>query len=60
MLPEEWCSYTLQRLRHKLFLLPAQLARPQNRPVLRLNRASELPRLSRHILMRINRLQPLR
>ncbi len=58
-LPDEWSSYTLQQLRHKLFLLPGQLARPQNRPVLRLNSAPKIQRLSRHILARIKRLRPL-
>src|SRR6266496_6586170 len=35
-LEESWQKPTLQRLRYKLFLLPGELTRPQNRPVLRL------------------------
>jgi hypothetical protein len=31
-----WQSLTLQKLRYKLFLIPGELTRPQNRPVLRL------------------------
>src|SRR5271170_1665297 len=35
-LPEEWQSLTLSKLRHRLFWLPGELTRPQNRPTLRL------------------------
>jgi hypothetical protein len=31
-LPEEWQSLTLNKLRHRLFWLPGQLTRPENRP----------------------------
>jgi len=55
-LPDDWQTFTLQRLRHKLFLLPGQLARPQNRPILRLNSAPKIELLARHILARIKRL----
>jgi hypothetical protein len=59
-LPDEWQTFTLQKLRHKLFLLlPGQLARPQNRPVLRLNSAPKIQPLARHIFARIKRLRPL-
>ena len=34
-LPEEWQSLTLSKLRHRLFWLPGELTRPQNRPTLR-------------------------
>jgi hypothetical protein len=34
-LDESWQSFTLQRLRYKLFLMPGELTLPQNRPVLR-------------------------
>ncbi|HLN11552.1 MAG TPA: transposase, partial [bacterium] len=50
---------TLQRLRRQLFLAPAHLARPQNRPVLRLARAYPYPNLFRDTLRRIHRLKPL-
>ncbi len=58
-LPDEWSPYTLQQLRYKLFLLPGQLARPQNRPVLRLNSTPKIQRLSRRVLAQIQRLRPL-
>jgi len=58
-LPEDWQTFTLQKLRHKLFLLPGQLVRPQNRPVLRLNSAPKIQPLARHILTRLKRLRPL-
>src|SRR5208337_3164462 len=41
-LQKEWQSLTLSKLRHKLFLLPGELTRPQNRPVLRLRESSIL------------------
>jgi DDE family transposase len=34
-LPAEWQSLTLSKLRHRLFWLPGELTRPQNRPILR-------------------------
>lgn len=41
---------TLQRLRRQLFLAPAQLVRPQGRPMLRLARAYPYPHLFRDTL----------
>jgi hypothetical protein len=35
-LPEEWQTLTLSKLRYKLFWLPGELTRPDNRPTLRL------------------------
>ncbi len=35
-LEESWQNLTLQKLRYKLFLLPGELTRPHNRPILRL------------------------
>lgn len=58
-LPPEWQSYTLQKLRHKLFLLPGELIRPQNRPLLRLHKAPHLESLAEHILTRLHHLSPL-
>lgn len=48
---------TLQRLRRQLFLAPAQLVRPQGRPVLRLARAYPFPELFQDTLRRIHRLK---
>lgn len=57
---EESCqNLNLAKLRFKLFLLPAQLTRPQNRPVLRLGGPSSLRDLGTDILRKIHRLRPL-
>lgn len=58
-LPDSWQSYTLQQLRFKLFLLPAELTRPQNRPTLRLRESPEIERLAATILAKIATLSPL-
>jgi hypothetical protein len=58
-LEESWQSLTLQRLRYKLFLIPGELTRPQNRPVLRLRPSPMLEDLSEKILARAARLRPL-
>jgi len=41
-LQESWQCLTLSKLRYKLFLLPGELTRPQNRPVLSLRESSML------------------
>lgn len=48
---------SLQRLRRQLFLVPAQLVRPQGKPVLRLARAYASPALFQATLQRIHRLK---
>ena len=58
-LPEGWQSYTLQQLRFKLFLLPGELTRPQNRPILRLRDSPDLQRLATGILAKVQDLTPL-
>ena len=58
-LPDSWQSYTLQKLRFKLFLLPGELTRPQNRPTLRLKDSPLIQRLADDILSRIARLRQL-
>ncbi len=58
-LPEDWQSFTVQTLRQKLFLLPAELTRPGNRPVLRLHRTAAVELLSRHIEGQLKKLCPL-
>jgi len=52
-LPDSWQSYTLQNLRFKLFLLPGELTRPQNRPTLRLKESPVIQRLADSILIKI-------
>lgn len=58
-LQESWQNLTLGKLRYKLFLLPGELTRPQNRPVLRLRESPMLRDLVGDILRKINRLKPL-
>src|ERR1017187_2134976 len=58
-LPEEWQSLTLSRLRHRLFWLPGELPRPQNRPTLRLVNSPFMGMRADKILQRIPRLKPL-
>lgn len=58
-LEESWQSLTLQKLRYKLFLLPGELTRPQNRPVLRLRESPLLQDLADSILRKVHRLKPI-
>ncbi len=58
-LQQSWQSLTLSKLRYKLFLLPGEITRPQNRPILRLRDSSMLQVLADDILRRINKLRPL-
>jgi Transposase DDE domain group 1 len=59
-LQESWQNLTLQKLRYKLFLLPGEITRPQNRPTLRLMESPLVQNLADDILARIDRLQPHR
>ena len=58
-LPNDWQSFTLRTLRHKLFLLPGSLVRPHNRPVLRLQRTPQVKRLAQQILASVSKLHAL-
>ena len=58
-LEESWHNLTLQKLRYKLFLLPGELTRPQNRPILRLRESPILQDLAHEILRKTHRLKPL-
>src|SRR5712675_3495231 len=55
-LPEEWQSLTLSKLRQRLFWLPGELTRPQNRPILRLAISPFTQKRADEILHRIHRL----
>ena len=55
-----WQSLTLQKLRFKLFLLPGEITRPQNRPVLRLKDSPFIQKTAGQILARIDKVSPLR
>jgi len=58
-LQESWQNLTLEKLRYKLFLLPGELTRPQNRPILRLRESPQLRDLVHDILGKVHRLKPL-
>jgi hypothetical protein len=58
-LPEEWQSMTLSKLRHRLFWLPGELIRPQNRPTLRFANSPFIHKRADEILHRIHRVKPL-
>jgi hypothetical protein len=58
-LDESWQSLTLQKLRYKLFLIPGELTRPQNRPVLRLRPSPMIENLAETILARTSSLKSL-
>src|SRR5437660_10588773 len=58
-LPEEWQSLTLSKLRSRLFWLPGELTRPQNRPTLRFANSPLIQKWVNEILHRIRRLKPL-
>ena len=58
-LQESWQSLTLEKLRYKLFLLPGELTRPQNRPVLRLKESPALQGLAEDILTKISKMKTL-
>jgi hypothetical protein len=58
-LPEEWQTLTLSKLRHKLFWLPGELTRPQNRPTLRFANSPLIQNWVQEILHRVHRLKPL-
>jgi Transposase DDE domain group 1 len=58
-LPQEWQSLTLSKLRQRLFWLPGELTRPQNRPTLRLAKSRQIEMWAENILHRVHRLKPL-
>jgi Transposase DDE domain group 1 len=58
-LPHEWQSLTLSKLRRRLFWLPGELTRSQNRPTLRLVNSALDAVTGEKILHRVHRLKPL-
>lgn len=58
-LPEDWQDLTLKTLRYRLFWLPGELTRPQNRPILRLVNSPVVRGWTEKILHRIQKLKPL-
>ena len=58
-LQESWQNLTLPKLRFKVFLMPGELTRPQNRPVLRLRQSSMVQALADDILRKVRKLKPI-
>jgi Transposase DDE domain group 1 len=58
-LPPTWQELTLGKLRHRLFWLPGELTRPQNRPTLRLPGRPAVQAWSERILRQVHKLEPL-
>jgi hypothetical protein len=58
-LPQDWQDLTLGTLRYRLFWLPGELTRPQNRPTLRLADSPMIRLWTEKILTRIHKLKPL-
>lgn len=58
-LPEGWQSLTLSKLRHRLFWLPGELSRPENRPTLWLGNSIPIRMWTEKILSRAHKLKPL-
>jgi len=58
-LPAKWQGFTLSKLRHRLFWLPGELTRPQNRPTLRLLKSPLITVWAEKILHRVHRSKPL-
>lgn len=59
-LTEPWQNLTLQQLRHKLLLIPGELTRPNNRPILRLRESPLLENITDQIVKRLKAVKPLR
>jgi len=59
-LPDPWCALTLSRLRYNLLLLPAELTRTTNPPVLRLCPSPHLEDLAQPIQRCLALLTPLK
>lgn len=57
--PEEWQALTLNKLRHRLFWLPGELSRPDNRPTLWLGNSAPIRAWTETILHRTHKLKPL-
>ncbi len=58
-LPSEWQDLTLSTLRYRLFWLPGELTRPQNRPTLRLANSPTIQVWADKILHRVHKLKAL-
>ena len=58
-LEENWRDLTMGKLRHKLFWLPGELTRPQNRPTLRLAEIPDIQDLASKILQQVQKQKPL-
>jgi hypothetical protein len=59
-LQESWQNLTLSKLRFKLFLIPGELTRPGNRPILRLRQSSMLQAFADDVLRKVRRIKPIK
>jgi hypothetical protein len=59
-LEDDWRNLTMSKLRHKLFWLPGELVRPQNRPTLRLPEMPGIQDLAEKILHQVHKQRPLK
>jgi hypothetical protein len=53
---QDLARLTLEQIRHRLFWLPGELTRPQNRPALRLANSLSIEAVTEKILKRVQKL----
>lgn len=58
-LPDDWQSYTLPTIRHRLLMIPGEFVRTGNVPILRFPKSSPHQDTYTHVLARIAQLTPL-
>ncbi len=58
-LPEEWQSFTLPTIRHRLLMIPGEFVRSHNIPTLRFPKNSLYQDVFQHALTQIEKLEPL-
>jgi hypothetical protein len=58
-LPDDWQDLTLRTLRYRLFWVPGELTRPQNRPTLRLADSPAVREWTERVLRRVHKRKPL-
>lgn len=58
-LPEDWQSYTLPKIRHRLLMIPGEFVRTDNIPTLRFPRNSPYQNVFRYAQKQIKKLTPL-
>jgi len=58
-LPEDWQSFTLPTIRHRLLMIPGELVRTSNVPTLRFPRNSPHQDVFSYALSKIEKIAPL-